>query len=280
MHKRKAHHDGARHCSHTRPPSAPRSRSKRSPPASQSRSSCTGCPRVSRSSPPRRPRRRSPSSIAMQAATEWTRFRSIPAARAAKSRELRDDGQAEDERRVPRGPGCRREQRRGCIGQGQAPSKPIVRASGGKRARQLTIKGYIWPGHAVGTKAIVLNAYRPGGPVWTKKGHRRVKWMADLEPPRSRPRMVTKNRVEGHLDADGADDKGLWMFKAAHEDEGHVAFRCRAARSSASGRRPEQQRLGWTLHSGTQVARRPRDRGAFLIAVVDDGLRDGLAAPT
>ena len=75
-------------------------------------------------------------------------------------------------------------------------SKPVVRATV-KAGKTVTIKGYIWPGHEVGSKAVVLKAYRPEV-AWVK-GHRKVKWMVD--PSASiETEMVTEEPLEGHLD--------------------------------------------------------------------------------
>jgi hypothetical protein len=150
-------------------------------------------------------------------AVDWTKFRSIPASRAAEttSYALMVKPKMNAEYRAVQDA---TESNAVAVSVKARLSKPVVRATV-KAGKTVTIKGYIWPGHEVGSKAVTVKAYRPEV-VWVK-GHRRVKWMADPSATLE-AEMVTKNRWKVTW-APTADDKGLWMFKASHEDEGHVA---------------------------------------------------------
>jgi len=91
-------------------------------------------------------------------------------------------------------------------------SAPVVPARV-KAGRRVTVKGFIWPRHAAGSRPVTVSFWKWEGGSWVYKGavHPRIVGSRD-----DRSKWQFTRRAHAH-------DKGKWRIQVSHEDAGHVA---------------------------------------------------------
>jgi hypothetical protein len=82
-----------------------------------------------------------------------------------------------------------------------------------KARRRVTVKGFIWPRHAAGTRPVNVTIWKWEGGGWVEKGT-------------VHPKIVGKTADGSKWQFTrqvGADDKGTWRLQVSHEDMKHAA---------------------------------------------------------
>ncbi len=88
-----------------------------------------------------------------------------------------------------------------------------------KAGRRVTVRGFIWPRHAVGSRPVVVKLWKWESGRWVYKGHVHPKIVRRYGDG---SKWQFTKKVHGH-------DKGKWRVRVYHEDQKHVASASRFA---------------------------------------------------